>query len=351
MPATVAGGEPEGKPALPPTAGALRRGIAAWEHVLGGAMADAVEERPAERDGPEPLRRTTSPRSGRVSRRHAPARRAISVGSVLGRAFTIWMSNVAPFTLLSVVCFSPVIVYEIATTESGVGPLDSGLLDVLVRLAGNGISLIASGAMAYGVVSSLRGQPAGFSSCLSTGLRRFPSLLGTALLVLVYLIVVGFVLGLLGGVVFGVVGGVVGGVLYALALWIPLGIVMALFWVAVPAAAVERVTPGRAIQRSKDLTRGNMTASFLIVAIPLIANAGFGILIMQVAARGTEAVDQGLYLLHQPIYDRPLMVFAPLALQVLVLGPLTAVAAGIGYHDLRRAQEGVSADELAKVFE
>src|SRR5262249_55387037 len=132
---------------------------------------------------------------------------------------------------------------------------------------------------------------------------------------------------------------------------IPLGIVMALFWVAVPAATMERLGPGQALTRSKNLTRGNMMASFWIVALPVIVGFGAGLLVEATAKQGATTVGDGFFVYEVPVYDRLQVALAPLALQVLVLGPITAVAAAVGYHDLRVAQDGVSLDELAKVFE
>jgi hypothetical protein len=309
----------------------------------------------APKQGLEPLA-TKAANLRTASRRHyAPPKRVLRVGRLLGRSALVWLRNLVPFTIVSLACGSPIVLFRLATTKPGVGVVEGSLVDLAMSLAEWGFTMLASGAMAYGVVASLRGQPAGLGECLTRGFRRLPTILGTGLFILLYVVGASIVLGIAAALVIGVLGFLGGSVLALFAVAVlqllPIALVLALFWVAIPAAVVEQLPAGRALQRSKTLTRGNFAPAFWTVVVMLVARAGASIGAVFLAMRGTVERETPFGSFEVAAFDRLVLVLVPLAAQILVIGPVTAVASAISYQELRVANEGVSAAELAKVFE
>jgi hypothetical protein len=286
--------------------------------------------------------------------RYAPARRVISF-AILGRAAAIWGRNLLPFTLISIVCHAPWIAGLVLTSPTGVRHEDVALLPTLIALTGPAFSLLAAGAVSYGVMASLRGQRPAIGDCLVRGFRRFPTILGTSLTLLMYVILAGLVLGLPAGLVATVIlrisPSAVGIFLATVVQLLPVALVMALFWVSVPAAVIEGVGTRIALRRSKELTRGNLGAAFLVNVALLAATSAVTLVSRELAERGAAPMRIGMHELPLPTFDLTLILAVTVAARVLVFGPLAAVASAVAYHDLRVAQDGVSADELVRVFE
>jgi hypothetical protein len=260
---------------------------------------------------------------------------AFRVGSVLGRTFAIWARNIVPFAILTLIIYSPLVVYAVAavpdpdryytsTTGSNEEDLEyseeelglrtrefgKAVLEYSVVLLCGGyiLGLIAAGAFVYGVFEQLRGHPAGLGACLRVGLSR-----------LLPVVVVGILAGIatLLGFVLLVIPGIV---------------IMCMYWLAVPVAVVERRGLG-SLGRSAQLTDGNKGAIFGILLVLVVTErvADFAI----EKALGPDPGTAGVFL--------PLIV-------TLAFGSLKAVASGVAYHDLRVAKEGVATEDLVRVF-
>lgn len=239
---------------------------------------------------------------------------AFGVGTVLSRSFPIWIRNLVPFTILSLVVYSPLIIYAFVTFAGGeVTKEAESRYDLVSTLAGRVLDLIVTGAVVYGVFQQVRGQPAGLGDCLRVGFSRLLPVLGIGIIVAVLV-----TLGLL-------------------ALVIPGILLQLMWWVAVPVAVVERLGVVGSMQRSAKLTSGEKGTIFLILLVlGLIQFAViFGIAFVAAMVLPEAGAAQALVTL----------------LIAIPFGALTAVANAVGYHDLRVAKEGVGIDDLIKVFE
>ena len=113
--------------------------------------------------------------------------------------------------------------------------------------------------------------------------------------------------------------------------------VAVMFWVAIPAAVVERPGILASLQRSRDLTRDNRWKLFGTLVVLVVFNIGSGYILEEFLGVG--------------------VVHAPISVQLLDLlvqaffSALFAVASAVAYHDLRIAKDGVSAEEIAGVFD
>jgi hypothetical protein len=240
----------------------------------------------------------------------SPGAPVFTAGGVIGKTFSVWLANFVPFSIVTLAVYAPVFVVAAFTPpEGGLG------WNLAERLLSTLAELVVAGALAYGVLESLRGGRVPAGALFGVGLRKF-------------------------GAVFAVSFGV--------GLWLMLGVILlvvpAVVWycalfVAVPAAVVEAKlsSSADALQRSRELTAGSRWAIFAVVLVLFVVRVAAA-----VVAGAVGAVAQAL---PQPV---PVL----LAVAVVALGStLGACATAVAYHDLRLSKEGASTADLVKVFE
>jgi hypothetical protein len=235
---------------------------------------------------------------------------AFSAGAVIGRSFSAWLANFVPFSIVTLVVYVPVLVLA-AFMPDEAGPGWSLADRLLTGLAG----LVATGALTYGVLESLRGGRVSVGVLFGTGFRQM-------------------------GAVFAVS--------FRVGLWMILGTVLlvvpALVWycalfVAVPAVVVEAKlsSSADALTRSRELTKGSRWGIFAVVLVVFVVTVA--------AVTVAGALAAFAQALPQPV---PVVIATAIVALASTLG---ACASAVAYHDLRLAKEGVSTAELVKVFE
>lgn len=242
--------------------------------------------------------------------------REFSVGSVLARSLGIWIRNLIPFMLLSAFVYSPIIIYtvfSIGRIEQADDPVQTAnVWGIVLTFGGLLLDVIITGAIIYGVVEELRGRRPSVGASISVGIQRLLPVLGTGLLVALF---VG--LGLL-------------------ALVIPGVILMCRYFVAVPVAVIERPGVGASLTRSKELTDGYKGQIFgMLFLLGIIERLLIWIL---------EKV------LVDSLAGFKIYAYAILAASI-AFGALQAVVAAVTYSDLRENKEGTNAEELGRVFD
>ncbi len=235
------------------------------------------------------------------------------VGSVLGRGFSILFSNIVPFMFLTVLIYSPLILYTLTidisdlTQEAAEQALVTWSL--VIVFGSMLLGMILTAALIYGTFQELRGQRATIGECLSHGLRRAIPVLGVALLVMA-----------------ATMAGLI-------ALIVPGFIVMTMLWVAIPVAVVEQPGVINSLRRSSELTKGDRWRVFGILFLLLFMENIVNKIIENMGGS-----------------DVTFILLFSLAISAFV-GAVGAVVAAVGYHDLRVVKEGVGIDELAAVFD
>lgn len=124
-----------------------------------------------------------------------------------------------------------------------------------------------------------------------------------------------------------------------LLLVIPGLIVMTVLWVAVPAAVVERLGVSASLKRSADLTRGNRWRVFGII------------LVIGIASSFTSWVTEQVVAAVSSVGENSPTMLAAAALVDGFFAALAAIAATVGYRDLRFAREGGDIDQIAAIFD
>jgi hypothetical protein len=236
-------------------------------------------------------------------------RRAFSVGAVIGRTFTVWLRNIVPFTLLSVIVQSPLLIYTAVVLRGGLTEAEAKNWQLAITYGPYVLNPIAAGLIAYGVFRQLSGKTAGVLECLEKGLAQIVPVLLTGIVVAVLIVLGSFL--------------VIPGIVFA-----------CMWWIAVPVAVVERTNVIESMRRSHVLTKGEKGSVFVVLLVLGLVWLGVTMLLGAVYA---------------DVEDPTAFNWALVVLMV-VFSVLQAVAAAVGYHDLRISKEGASVDELVAVF-
>jgi hypothetical protein len=240
------------------------------------------------------------------------------MGNVLSRSFSIWGKNFVPFFLMTGVVQSPVLaltVYmaTINQEEMAKDLTQTGILVGALVIAALLFAPLATASVTYGVLQQLRGRHASVSDCFRVGMSRALAVLGVA-------IVAGFV------TVFGYMLCCVPGLFLATA-----------YFVAAPAAVVERKGVFGSLSRSWQLTEG---ARWPVFGLIFVLGA-IGAVIQQMVKLPADALEGGAAI--------ALAVVS--ALISVATSSLNAVTGAVAYHDLRTEKEGANSQDLAAVFD
>ncbi len=258
-----------------------------------------------------------------------------SVGDVLTRSFSILGRNFLPFCLLIGIIQLPVIlltayfaVAAVDFTEKSQGIYSddyTGSMDALLRFGSvGGLVLVAAlllqplstASVTYGVLQQLRGRPASLGDCVRVGMSRMLAVLGVA-------IVAGTLM------FFGFLACVIPGLFF-----------MTAYYVATPAAVVERLGVSQAMSRSWQLTEGLRWSVFGLI----FALTALGGMVESVVSIPTQSME--------PTGVTQTVIISLVGSIVGVgVDALRAVACAVAYHDLRTEREGVTSQDLARVFD
>ena len=266
------------------------------------------------------------------------------VGRALGLTFAIWLKNLVPFTVLALILSAPELVYAVVKLPELSGEFDLGVLlrfsesyernQLFLALLS---MLLVTPPLTYGVVMELKGRRAGIGACIGVGLARLFPVLGVMLLLGIILIAVGIVAGIL-VLGLGLLGLVVGLVL--------VGVIYAVYYVAIPAAVLERPGVAGALSRSSALTRGRRGAVFGLLFLV------FGVRIVITLVMRSVIIDENAAVANPDLIYGMLKTYYWGALIVgIIFSILAGTLASVTYYLLRSEKEGTSADELAAVFD
>jgi hypothetical protein len=244
-------------------------------------------------------------------------------GQFVSTSIVIHLRNLIPFTLLGVLFLAPWIALHVyytqllaeAPPQGPDDPIDMRLLllPFASLIVNTLLSYVLTGAVTFGVVQQLRGQPAGMAQAISKGLSSFGRV---------------FLTGLLSG--FLIFLGLV-------CLIIPFFIVLVILYVAIPAAVMEGRGPLHSLKRSRLLTKGSRWQIF--GALLLVGLVTFGL------SKLAEFLIQSY---------RGDDVRVPLWVELaitLLLGPFSATMTAVAYFLLRQGKENVDPKAIAAVFD
>lgn len=264
----------------------------------------------------------------------AIARDRLDIGRVINRTFGAIGGNLVTFLILAgILAGVPAVgslylvgwmqqIAAAAPSESA-GSFQVIGISLIAGLIGIVSSYVLMGAITHGSMVFYNGRRASIGECLATGLRYVLPLIG---------------LGILVGL----------GVAIGMLLLIVPGIIAALMWsVAAPVLVVEGVGIGGAISRSQTLTKNHRWAILgLVVIYAIISWLVQLVAFLPLGLDRTTAISSAYYGLQAPLMFLVLNV-----VYTVIVSTVSAAGSAALYSELRMAKEGVSSDELAKVFE
>jgi len=233
----------------------------------------------------------------------------------LGLSFQSWFRNFVPFTALAAVLYAPVFIYVATLDFESASSLDK-VIDRLflwpIYLV-VGLSTLLAPMLIYRIVQDLNGVKVSLWTSIQHGVRGFLPAIVLAVIVNVLQEVPG--------------GGIASTILTCI------------WFVAAPAAVAEKLGPFAAFGRSAELTRGRRWGIFgvtFLIGI-LAAILMFAWIVPSVsAATELSSVRTFAYVL--------VALFG-------VLHMFTGIVEAVSYALLRQDKDGVSHDELARIFE
>jgi hypothetical protein len=239
---------------------------------------------------------------------------SIRFGDLVSKTLSAYFRNLAPFTVLAVLVFAPWIACVFLFPDP---PVRSAGMEQTWRRIGmfllqTLLSYVLIGAVTFGVVQQMRGEPQSFGTSIAMGLRSFFGALGTGMLCGLR-ILVGFIL-----------------------LYVP-GIIESIrLYVAIPIAIIEGIGGSRAVQRSIDLTAGSRWPIFGAVLLMVVVTVGLGAIGGFVIGTTLDADSLALQWLEVVI--------------AVVTSTFSATLAAVCYALLRHGKENVDVKDLAAVF-
>ncbi len=240
-----------------------------------------------------------------------PFRPQFSPGRVIAQTFSLWTKHWVPFAVVTLVIHAPATVFVFAR---GQPTGQFGALDVVQIVLGNVLALVTAGVLTSGALRALRGERPRVRILLAVGARRMKRIL-------------------LASLAYGLVAFVA-----TLALVVPGIFAVVALYVAAPAVVAEpdlEPTMG-ALRRSWALTKGRRIEVFVVVLAAWVLSIVF-VWIASAIAGATGG---------------PWWVGVALSeLFTILAGSVFNAAPAVAYRDLRLEKEGVSAEDVVKVFE
>lgn len=233
-----------------------------------------------------------------------------SIGGILARGVQVLGRNLVPFGTLSGLFMLPPFVIGLMIGSGNQSPITEPKIGMVALIAlWILLYFLLFATLTHATIRDLRGTPGRIGESLSWGLGRLFPVIGIT-------IVASLGAGL--GIVLFIVPGLM---------------LMTMWWVAVPAAVIERTGVLGGLRRSAELTRGYRWRVFGIVVIIYIGQFVFDLLTSRVLASA-------------PYFS----LFANFMITLAVTAYFAVVTA-VCYHDLRILKEGVNVDDIAKVFD
>jgi MFS family permease len=254
--------------------------------------------------------------------------RRFSGRNVVNGSIRVWATTLPQLTLICAAFLAPTFALS-WFLRTGVGKEEfQGILGLVSSIA----FFLTQSAIVALVFQKLRQERPNVFASLRAGITRIFSVLGIALVVCLTIFAFFFVVSALT---------VAAPDLFVLALFpvlfVPFFVLLFVAWsVAVPAAVVERLSPGKALARSMRLTKGVRLRVFgTLVAVVFVVIVGGFVLGL---VRGAIDEEFGVITLIAGVFWA-------------AFGSLLSVWSVVAYHELRESKEGIGLDQLASVFQ
>lgn len=232
------------------------------------------------------------------------------IGRVFDRATSVYTRNFLIFTLVPMVAYLPSLL--LPASAGGITGQNRGwavgLLAIILTVM---LGLLSQAILVYGSFQDMRGKQVNIGESFNVGIGRLVPILGLTILEGLG-IMIGFML-----------------------LIVPGLILIAMWFVAVPACIVERRGPWECLVRSGELTKGHRWKIFGVVILLYLVSAIMGYILTSVLGAIAGSVVATIAAL---IWNG-------------IWGAFFAVFVVVTYYELRVAKEGIDIEQIASVFD
>ncbi len=242
-----------------------------------------------------------------------------TVFGCIKQSFSVWARTLGSVLILGLIFFSPFIIYTVGQVmevreHGGLSEERGGWWVILLMFATYAADQFLAAPIVYGVVQELNGTHASVGTCVWQGLKRFFPIFFTVFL-------------LYWCVLFG-----------AYPFVLPAFVLASGLYVAVPSAVCERPGVMGTLTRSFALTEGNRMRIFGLMILFWGARVGAIVGVMSAVDPQGDSTKIQLLLISVLVIN-------------LLFGTIGGVMQGVTYSRLRQIKDGVSTDDLAKIFE
>jgi hypothetical protein len=253
-------------------------------------------------------------------------------GTVIGRGFSLLFRNTVAFGTIAVVLMLP---YAAVGALQALGYLPAQTVGTvfLELIVGFVLPQLMMAAIVYGSFQDMRGQKISVGDAIAGGFQVIMPVVGTGIVTGVAVLIAALPMLITTQVQMGGLQ-----ILLALALLAAPVYLLVLFFVAIPACVVEKMSVGDAIRRSVRLTVGLRWRVLAIMAIVWAVGVGVLLVLGALALAVT---------LTGSVLGAPVLISLAMAFYYA----LNAAMATVTYHDLRVAKEGIGTDVVARVFD
>jgi membrane-anchored glycerophosphoryl diester phosphodiesterase (GDPDase) len=249
-----------------------------------------------------------------------------NIGSVLGQSWSLFKKNFISFGLTSILLLAVPIVLLMGLAMPVMmkgGAIWVAQLPSLLQLF---FQMVLMGAITYGTYAALDGKTPSLQDLVSRGLSGVLPLLGITVIFILVMIPSAFLL------------------------MIPFIILACMWWVAVPAAIVEKAGVIGSLKRSAELTKGARMKIFGLILLYVLLSLVVGLISLLFLSGGgfsLSAITQGSMAMLTGGFSL-FMIFSQ-ALGALMFAFVCVVIA-VCYAELRRIKDGVSVRDVAHIF-
>lgn len=262
-----------------------------------------------------------------------------SAGRALSLGFKLFFRNLIPFTILAVLVSLPFAAWAYFKFQH----IETTFTDQYFQFKYIGLQaltgIVITAPLTYGVVMDLKGTRASVLDCIAMGLKRLFPVLGVSILLGIMLIIIGIGMALI-AVVFQ------SPIIAVILIYGVLALVYAIYYVAVPAAVIERPGVAGALLRSRDLTSGHRAAIVGVFVLFLVVRYFIGQWIQDSMLESVMANPDP----ENAIDTVRHWLWIEIAITT-VIAMITGTISAVTYYLLRSEKEGTSADDLASVFD
>jgi hypothetical protein len=266
------------------------------------------------------------------------------VGRVISRSFSLLSKHWLTFPIITAVAYVPSLFVAPAGEtlmlgRTGAVPIERiGLVILIALIVMFVLIFLTQAVIVHAAFQSMRGQRIDLGESVKIAFRRFFPILGIMIIWMLVAMGAAIVVFAAGGVVAYALSAPFLAFVFGIAFIVAMGVLVAMWFVALQACVVEKAGVFGSLRRSAELTKGHRWRIFGLIVTTVIVGLLVGLLVGALAG----AVSLLMGAVVGTIISFVWQAF---------WGAYYALTGVVAYHDLRVAKEGIDIEQIAAVFD